>query len=78
VIWRHHESGQEVDDVFSGCYALLMLWDNEHDSENRQRFKNLIFLKMWMKNESRDAAIPWLVVVVLVMLVVMGLVRVLG
>jgi hypothetical protein len=55
-----------------------MLWDNERDSENRQRLKNFLFLKWWVKNETRDAVMPWLLLLVLVMLIIMVLVRVFG
>ena len=35
-----------------------MFFDNENDSENRQRIKNGLFLKLWVKNTTRDAVLP--------------------
>ena len=55
-----------------------MFWDNEKDSDWTQRLKNGVFLKIWAKNETRDAILPWLVVVVLVLLGVMVLARLFG
>ena len=55
-----------------------MLWDNEKDSDWTQRWKNGVFLKIWAKNETRDAVLPWLVLVALILLVLAGLVRVFG
>ena len=33
-----------------------MFWDNEKDSDWTQRWKNGVFLKWWVKNETRDAS----------------------
>ena len=45
-----------------------MFWDNEKDSDWTQRVKNGVFLKMWAKNETRDAILPWVALVALILL----------
>jgi hypothetical protein len=35
-----------------------MFYDNENDSEIKQRIKNGLFLKWWVKNTTRDAVLP--------------------
>lgn len=47
-----------------------MLWDNKSDDVWMQRLKNGIFLKMWVKNETRDAAMPLFAAVIVVILVI--------
>jgi len=46
-----------------------VFYDNETDSENRQRLKNGLFLKMWMKNATRDQVWPMLPLTVVILLV---------
>ena len=53
-----------------------MFWDNEKDSEWTQRWKNGVFLKLWAKNETRDAVLPWIALVMLIMLSLGLLIRV--
>ncbi len=55
-----------------------MFWDNEKDSAWKQRWKNGVFLKWWVKNETRDAILPWVVLVALILLALMGLARLFG
>ena len=55
-----------------------MFWDNENDSDWTQRWKNGVFLKWWVKNETRDAVLPWVVLVALILLVLMGIARLFG
>jgi hypothetical protein len=55
-----------------------MFWDNEKDSDWTQRWKNGVFLKIWAKNETRDAVMPWVALVVLILLGLMGLARLFG
>ena len=55
-----------------------MFWDNENDSERRQRWKNGLLLKWWVKNDTRDAAMPWVMLAVLVLLGLALLARVFG
>ena len=56
-----------------------MFYDNENDSENRQRLKNGLFLKMWVKNTTRDQLWPILpLTVVILMLGAALLVRACG
>lgn len=45
-----------------------MFYDNETDSENRQRLKNGLFLKMWVKNTTRNKLWPMVPVTVLIIL----------
>ena len=52
-----------------------MFWDNDKDSEDMQRFKNMLFLKMPVKNETRDEVMPGMAIVLLVV-VVIGLIAV--
>ena len=54
-----------------------MFWDNEKDSDWTERWKNGVFLKWWVKNETRDAVLPWVVLVALILLAVMGIARLL-
>lgn len=46
-----------------------MFYDNKDDGDNMQRFKNGVFFKMWVKNDTRDAAMPIVGVIVLVLVV---------
>jgi hypothetical protein len=55
-----------------------MFWDNEKDSDGTQRWKNGLFLKWWVKNETRDAILPWVVLAALSLLALTGLVRLFG
>ena len=55
-----------------------MFWDNKNDSDWRQRWKNAVFLKLWATNETRDAVMPWVALVVLILLGLMGLARLFG
>ena len=55
-----------------------MFWDNDTDSDWTQRLKNGVFLKWWVKNETRDAVLPWVVLVALTLLALMGLARLFG
>ena len=55
-----------------------MFWDNEKDSDWTQRWKNGVFLKWWVKNETRDAILPWVVLVALILLALTGLARLFG
>ena len=55
-----------------------MFWDNEKDSDWTQRWKNGLFLKLWAKNTTRDAVLPWIVLLALSLVVLMGLARVFG
>jgi hypothetical protein len=52
-----------------------MFWDNKNDSDWRQRWKNGLFLKLWATNQTRDAVMPWVVVIALGLVVLMLLVR---
>jgi hypothetical protein len=54
-----------------------MFWDNEKDSDGAQRWKNGLFLKIWAKNETRDAILPWIALVMLIMLGLGVLIRLL-
>ena len=55
-----------------------MFWDNEKDSDWTQRWKNGVFLKWWVKNETRDAVLPWVVLVALILLALTGIARLFG
>jgi hypothetical protein len=55
-----------------------VFWDNEKDSDWTQRWKNGVFLKWWVKNETRDAILPWVVLVALILLALTGLARLAG
>jgi len=44
-----------------------VFYDNEADSENRQRLKNGLFLKMWVKNTTRDRLWPMVPLAVLIL-----------
>jgi hypothetical protein len=46
-----------------------VFYDNETDSENRQRLKNGLFLKMWVKNTTRDQLWPMVPLTVVILLV---------
>lgn len=37
-----------------------MLWDDPRDSKDKQRLKNLVFMKFYGTNEDRDAVMPWI------------------
>jgi len=52
-----------------------MFWDNEKDSDWKQRLKNGLFLKIWVKNKTRDAVLPWIALVMLSMLGLAVLIR---
>jgi len=52
-----------------------MFWDNEKDSDWAQRVKNGLFLKIWVKNKTRDAVLPWIALVMLIMLGLAVLIR---
>ena len=52
-----------------------MFWDNDKDSAWTQRLKNGVFLKLWAKNETRDAVLPWIALVMLSMLGIGLLIR---
>jgi hypothetical protein len=52
-----------------------MFYDNENDSENRQRIKNGLFLKWWVKNTTRDAVLPRVLVVAGILIVGVLLVK---
>ncbi len=54
-----------------------MLWDRKGDSERTQRLKNGFLLKMWVKNDTRDALLPILGVALLVLLIIAVCVRLL-
>jgi hypothetical protein len=55
-----------------------MFWDNKNDSDWTQRLKNGVFLKLWARNETRDAVLPWLALVALTLVGLAGLARLLG
>jgi hypothetical protein len=55
-----------------------MFWDNENDSAWKQRWKNALFLKWWVKNDTRDAAMPWVVLVALILLGLVLLAKLFG
>jgi hypothetical protein len=55
-----------------------MFWDSEKDSDRKQHWKNGIFLKWWVKNETRDAVLPWVVLAALILLALMGLAKLFG
>jgi len=55
-----------------------MFWDNEKDSAWTQRVKNGVLLKWWVKNETRDAVLPWVILAALSLLAIMGLLRLSG
>jgi hypothetical protein len=57
--------------------TTTMFWDNDKDSAWTQRLKNGVFLKLWAKNETRDAVLPWIALVTLSMLGVGLLIRLL-
>jgi hypothetical protein len=50
-----------------------MLWDDPKDSENTQRFKNLILFKFYGTNEERDQVLPVLGFIFLLLLAGFGL-----
>jgi hypothetical protein len=52
-----------------------MFYDNEHDSENKQRIKNGLFLKWWVKNTTRDAVLPRILMVAGILIVAVLLVK---
>jgi len=52
-----------------------MFYDNEKDSETWQRIKNGVFLKMWVKNTTRDAVLPPILVAAGILIVVVLLVK---
>jgi hypothetical protein len=45
-----------------------VFYDSENDSENRQRLKNGLFLKMWVKNTTRDQLWPMVPLTVVTLL----------
>ncbi len=47
-----------------------MIWDDPDDSEHTQRLKNGIFLKMWVKNDTRDRAVPIMGFMIAVLVVI--------
>ena len=55
-----------------------MFWDNEKDSAWTQRLKNGVFLKLWVRNETRNAVLPWVVLVALILLTFVGLAKFFG
>jgi hypothetical protein len=55
-----------------------MFWDNEKDSAWTQRVKNGVLLKWWVKNERRDAVLPWVILAALSLLAIIGLARLSG
>ena len=55
-----------------------MFWDNKKDSDWTQRWKNGVFLKIWAKNETRDAVLPWIALVMLLLLGLAVLARLFG
>ena len=55
-----------------------MFWDNEKDSDWTQRWKNGIFLKIWAKNQTRDAVMPWIGLVMLILIGLAVLARLFG
>jgi hypothetical protein len=50
-----------------------MFYDNERDGDHMQRFKNGVFLKMWVKNETRDAAMPFIGGILLIGAILWGI-----
>jgi hypothetical protein len=50
-----------------------MFWDNDDDSEDMQRFKNLIFLRVPFTNKTRDEALPGMVILVFVLVFAGGI-----
>ena len=55
-----------------------MFWDDKKDSHWTQRWKNGVFLKIWATNETRDAVLPWIALVLLLLLGVAVLARLAG
>jgi hypothetical protein len=55
--------------------VATMFYDNENDSENKQRIKNGLFLKWWVKNTTRDAVLPRILVVAGILIVGVLLVK---
>ena len=55
-----------------------MFWDNEKDSDWTQRWKNGVFLKWWVKNETRDKVLPGVVLAALILLALVGIARLFG
>lgn len=52
-----------------------MFWDEKEDSEETQRFKNLIILKFWGTNKERDeffdSPVFWIFFAVIVLIFVL-------
>jgi hypothetical protein len=72
---REAEGGEEAMTPHQGT---SMFWDNEKDSVWTQRWKNGVFLKWWVKNQTRDAVLPWVVLVALILLALIGLAKLFG
>lgn len=46
-----------------------MFYDNDRDSKSTQRFKNMVFLKMFAINEERDEMMPAVAVIFLILII---------
>jgi hypothetical protein len=55
--------------------VATVFYDNENDSETKQRIKNGLFLKWWVKNTTRDAVLPRILVVAGILIVGVLLVK---
>jgi hypothetical protein len=55
--------------------VATMFYDNENDSENKQRIKNGLFLKLWVKNTTREAVLPRILIVAGILIVGVLLVK---
>jgi hypothetical protein len=50
-----------------------MLWDDKNDSKDWQRLKNLLFLNMFVSNQTRDEILPVLGVLMVAFLIALSL-----
>lgn len=48
-----------------------MFWDDEKDSEDAQKLKNLLFIKMWATNKDRDDIMPFFAVVGVIAIIIL-------
>jgi len=78
MLWSVPNSGSSDSLPTPARGEAWMFWDNEKDSDWTQRWKNGVFLKWWVKNETRDKVLPWVVLAALILLALVGLARLLG